>query len=365
MKYLFLVVLVSIAGYGHGQLTNRESKVIASLSKQLNDDLVTDNLHAGISAVLIKDGRVIWAGAFGYATTTSDKPADTTTIYRIGSLTKAFTATLLMQLVEEGKVGLDDPVEKYVPEVKNLQGYTPITLRQLASHTSGLKREPDMRGADVGPLDQWENKVLDCIPNTSFDSPPGTKYLYSNIGYAILGLALERASGVPYIQMVQQRIFTPLHMDDSYFMMPEEKMPRLAEGISNNKDGRVNLNLPVTELKGRGYRVPNGGIFSTPLDLSKFVLSLTGVNPLLKPGSLREMRMVPPGGEHYGLGIGITHSRQLNAIGHGGSVPGYTSEYLIEDYTAKGYGLILMRNINTGSTDLARVCHDVVETLAY
>ena len=89
---------------------------------------------------------------------------------------------------------------------------TIIILRQLASHTSGLQRGPDMPGADLGPVDQWESKLLSCIPYTSFNSNPGTLFQYSNIGYALLGLTLERASGIPYIQMVRQRIFTPLHI---------------------------------------------------------------------------------------------------------------------------------------------------------
>jgi CubicO group peptidase (beta-lactamase class C family) len=95
-----------------------------------------------------------------------------------------FTATLLLQLAEEGKVRLDDPVEKYLPEVKSIQGYgdqSKITLRELASHTAGLRREPDR---DEGPVDQWENMVLTCIPATSFDHLAGTGFLYS-MGYRI------------------------------------------------------------------------------------------------------------------------------------------------------------------------------------
>ena len=235
VKTLF-VALVPICAlivphqYCSGQGSSRDSNVIAEFGNQLNSDLKKDDIHGCISAAIIKNGKVIWAGAFGYATPNKDIVADSNTIYRIGSITKTFTAVILMQLVEERKVKLDDPVEKYLPEIKSLKGYsdkTIITLRQLASHTSGLERGPDKPGANRGPVDQWETKLLSCIPYTSFNSSPGISFHYSNVGYALLGLALERASGVSYIQMVQQRIFIPLHMDNTFFSVPEKRWPTL------------------------------------------------------------------------------------------------------------------------------------------
>jgi CubicO group peptidase (beta-lactamase class C family) len=249
LSFLFFPACLGLSLCSFGQLTPKETKVIAELSKNLNDDIRKDKLHGSISAAIIRKGQVIWAGAYGYSNMEKDTPADTGTIYRIASMTKTFTATLLMQLMAEGKVGLDDPADKYVPEIKSLPGYSnsrAFTLRQLASHTSGLNREPELPDASQGSTDQWEDKVLSCIPYTSFNSGPGEKFLYSNIGYALLGLALERASGVPYIQMVQERIFTPLHMDNSFFSVPADKRDRLAEGMNNKRDGAVNTSLPLS-----------------------------------------------------------------------------------------------------------------------
>ena len=170
-----------------------------------------------------------------------------------------------MQLVEERKVKLDDPVEKYLPEIKSLKGYsdkTIITLIQLASHTSGLEREPDMPGASLGPVDQWESKLLSGIPYTSFKTIPGTSFQYSNVGYALLGLTLERASGVPYIQMVQQRIFMPLHMDNTFFSVPENKMADLAEGFLSSKENLRNEYKRKPFIAG-GYRQHIGWLHRT------------------------------------------------------------------------------------------------------
>lgn len=363
IKYLALLFAILFYQLSFGQLSPKTSAVISMIGNQINSDLQKDNLHGSISVAVLKNDQVIWAGAFGYAKMEKEVPADTNNIYRIGSITKTFTATLLMQLVEEGKIKLDDPVESYLPEIKNLKDYdkySKITFRELASHTAGLKREPDLHGADVGPLDQWEQKVLACIPKTSYNSKPGEQFLYSNIGFAMLGLAISRATGVPYMQMVQQRILDPLHMTDTYFALPDDKLPRLAQGMSNGK-GEVNVDLPVRELKGRGYRVPNGGIYSTPRDLAKFAMSLMGKPALLNAKSRKQMQEVPPSGGKYGLGLILYKNADLDVIGHDGSVPGYTSEMAID--LPSGYAVILMRNYNVGSTNLAATAHLLLKVL--
>ncbi|MDN5288159.1 MAG: hypothetical protein JWR38_4433 [Mucilaginibacter sp.] len=346
------------------QLNPGIKPVVDEFGRELSARLNQENLHAGISVAVIKDNKVIWLTAYGFANSENDTPADTSTIYRIGSITKTFTAVVLMQLVQEGKIKLDDPVEQYLPEIKKLDGYADagkITFRQLASHTSGLKREPDVRNADVGPLDKWEEKLISCIPYTSFNSRPSEAFLYSNMGYALLGLALSRVTGVPYMQMVQQRILTPLHMNDTFFRLPDDKRTRLAEGISNNNKGTINAKLPLKEIEGRGYRVPNGGIFSTPSDLSKFVISLMGAPPLISAKSLNQMQEIPPGGRNYGLGLMLFDKNGSEIIGHNGSVPGYTSQFAIEKQS--GYAVILMRNYNIGNIDLERTAYQLLKLL--
>lgn len=355
MKFKYptpLLLLLLCTQISFAQLDPKLAPVIAAFGKRINDDLTKDNIHGSISVAIIKKDKVIWAGAFGYAAKDRDINADTANIYRIGSITKMFTAVLMMQLVEEGKIKLDDPVENALPEIKNLSGYAEagkLTYRQLASHTAGLKREPDMSGASTGPLEQWEDKLLKCIPRTGFVGKPGQQYLYSNMGFAMLGLALSRVTGVPYMQMVQERILNPLHMTDTFFALPDDKRGRLAEGMENS-DGKINVKLPVQELKGRGYRVPNGGIYSTPKDLAKFALALMGKATLLKPKSLREMQEIPDSGKTYGLGVMTFKKRDLNIIGHDGSVPGYTADLAIEQNS--GYAVILMRNYNKGETNM-------------
>lgn len=352
IRLILLANLIVFSQFSFGQLNSKIVPIVNQFGNQLSADIEKDNLQGSISVAILKNDRIIWSGAFGYANREKKISADTATIYRIGSITKTFTATLLMMMVEEGRLKLDDPVEKYLPEIKNLNGYLDvdkITFRQLASHTSGLKREPDVSGANNGAIALWENKVLSCIPNTSFNSKPGQEFLYSNIGYAILGLAISRAFGVPYIQMVQQKILTPLHMQDTFFELPKDKAVRLAEGLDNNT-GEVNTMLPKEEIEGRGYRVPNGGIFSTPRDLAKFIMIIGKKQSLLTNKSRRQMQVVPYSGKNYGLGLMVVSKRDIDAIGHNGIVPGYMAQFEIEQQS--GYAVILMRNYNKGSTNL-------------
>lgn len=354
--FVFISALIVPYHYCSAQGSSSDSSVIMQFADQLSNDIKRDDVHGSISAAIIKNGKVIWADAFGYKTRNKNIDADTNTIYRIGSITKTFTAVILMQLVEEKKVKLDDPVEKYLPEIKSIKGYsdkTIITLRQLASHTSGLSREPELPNASLGPVDQWENKLLSSIPYTSFKSNPGTGFQYSNIGYALLGLALERASGVPYIQMVQQRIFVPLHMKNTFFSVPENKIAELAEGFvsSGNTINEDFSSESVMDSTLGGYTVPCGGIYSTSVDLAKFVIALMGKTPLLESESIREMQIVPHGGSYYGLGLMLSRYKKTDFIGHGGLVRGYLTQFLIEKNNV--YAAILLRNYNIGKTNLA------------
>src|SRR5690606_19991025 len=135
------------------------------------------------------------------------------------------TALLLMQMAERGLVDLDDPVSKHLPEISGLAdpppGAAPVTLRMLASHTAGLVREPGLPGAASGPIQRWAEQVPRSIPTTGFLPPPCTEYAYSNIGYGILGLALSRAAGVPFMELMETLVFRPLGLESTFFVLED------------------------------------------------------------------------------------------------------------------------------------------------
>src|SRR5262249_45625710 len=145
-------------------------------------------------------------------------------------------------------------------------GASPPTMRQLASHTAGLVREPSLPNAAAGPIAQWEEKIIASIPTTRFDTVPGARYSYSNIGFAALGLAVSRAVGVPFMTLVTDGIFQPLGMQSSTYIIDDRLRSNLSVGVT--RGGGPD---PALEHQGRGYKVPNGGIYTTVGDLARFV----------------------------------------------------------------------------------------------
>jgi len=317
---------------------------------------VARNPIGSVTVGIVSGKQLIWTKSYGDADMEKKIPADADTVYRIGSITKMFTALMLEQLAETGKVHLSDPVEKYFPEIKQVKGAfpdaPPITLIQLATHTSGLGREPDdVAIATAGPVAEWEKTLIAALPHLKYDFEPGTRFSYSNIGYAILGAALSRAAGEPYVEYVPKHIFAPLGMTHSAMEWNAQMATHLAKGYQVMGPGKVDSDTPERENKnGRGYKVPNGAIYTTVSDLARFASFEMGLGPdaALKKASLdrfQRQTIVPADiGLTSGYGIGFQVDRRDGYVtfGHGGAVAGYTSALLIN--RAKGIGVVVFSN---------------------
>jgi CubicO group peptidase (beta-lactamase class C family) len=324
------------------------SKAIEQVDALAASEIAKDNIGS-ITIGVVSGGKLVWTKSYGYADTEKKAPANRDTVYRIGSITKQFTALMLLQLVEQGKVHLSDPVEKYLPEVKKLQnpfaGAPPITLIQLATHTSGLDREPDDEQMLYikGPVSEWEKKLIATIPLTRFINEPGTRYSYSNIGYAILGLALSRAAGEPYVEYIQKHILKPLGMDQTGFTLDERMKENRARGFLI-ENGKVDAEEPERqEREGNGWRVPNGRLYSTVGDLARFVAFELGeeqANVLSKKLLEANFERVNSAFSEftYGYGVGFQVRRRGNlvAIGHDGVLAGYQCSAWIDPKTRLG-----------------------------
>lgn len=333
--------------------------LIERLDAQAAAELAKDGV-GGLSVGVVHGGRLVWTKSYGLADAEGKLPAKDDAIYRIGSVTKSFTALMLLQLVQEGKVHLSDPVEKYLPEIAKLQGRPsgapPITLVQLATHTSGLDREPeDTETYLKGPVAGWEKVLLAALPHTHFAFEPGTRYSYSNVGYAILGVALSRAAGQPYTEYIEQRIFQPLGMTDSSFEPRKETRARLATGYLS-EDEKVDAETPRREHEGRGYKVPNGAMYSTVADLARFVAFELGGGPesVLKKENLETsfeqiVASDPQLARGYGLGLQVIRRGEAVLTGHSGGVAGYEAQMFFE--RSSGTGVVILRNAVGGSFD--------------
>jgi CubicO group peptidase (beta-lactamase class C family) len=345
-------------------------RVIDSFDKQLQDEHLSDTVGS-LSAIVFIGNKIAWSRAFGKADNEKGIDAGVNTVYRIGSISKTFTAYLMMLLVQDGTIGLDEPVAKYLPEIRRLKwgagiDTSKITFRELASHTGGLAMEPGLWGAAAGPIGEWENKVLSSIPTTDVTFSPGTKYSYSNIGYGMLGLALSRAAHQPFMQMVEDRIFEPLHMTSSFYIIPPGDEGRVAVGYHRNGFGMPDGEVAKAEYAGRGYKVPNGGIFTTTGDLARFIMAQYSDSGRLAKKYREMMQTIQTPGERmygYGLGLNIIYPGDGSKIaGHDGSVAGYTA-FMVFSPGSKA-GAIVMRNCDYGTERIPGEVAKVVEELA-
>ncbi|TVP57439.1 MAG: class A beta-lactamase-related serine hydrolase [Gemmatimonadales bacterium] len=345
-------------------------EAIAAFRDQLRRDVAEDNV-GGITAAVVVGDRMIWAEGFGWADRERGIPAAVESIYRIGSISKPVTAIVLAQLADRGVLDLDDPVARHLPEAvafdDPLAGPEAVTFRRLATHTAGLIREPRLEGAASGPIEEWEAKVLESIPATGFLAEPGERVSYSNIGFGTLGLALGRAEGHSFMDQVVEGIFEPLGMRSSTFVVPSELETLLAVGYQNRSDGSLNAEGPAREHRGRGYKVPNGGVYSTVGDMARLIAAMSGragESLMREEMRLEMLRRQTPGDEASGYGLGWNvrvRDDGRSFVGHGGSVAGYTAHMVFEPES--GIGVILLRNYNSGATNLGSVATDLLNGL--
>ena len=369
------LLVAAIGVLGQSVLVSAQSpsrdEALTAFSRQLRADVAADDV-GGIVAGVMVDGDLVWAQAFGWADRDAHTPMSTASISRTGSISKSVTAVLMMRLLDEGVIGLDEPVERYLPAFASVKDRRvdaqPVTFRHLASHTAGLIREPQWPDAVVGPIELWDKRIVESLPLTAYDTVPGARYQYSNIGFGTLGLALAKAAGRPFMEMVRTEVLEPLGMTGSEFVVAGAKLEaRLAAGYVIGQDGSIDGGQPAREHAGRGYKVPNGGVYSTVADLGRFMGAMSGVPGLriLSEESRQEALSIqtpenPNRG--YGLGFSVQIDEQGRKIAsHGGSVAGYTA-HMAFDPKAR-IGVVLLRNYGRGSTNLGTATQGLVAQL--
>ena len=368
-KALLLLLPLAACAPDGPRMPDEWLPALEAFGERIAADVEADGVGA-ITVALARDGEVLWSGAYGWADPEAGVPATRETIYRTGSISKSVTAVLMAILADAGTVTLETPLAELVPEIEAFQdrpeGADP-SLRQVASHTAGFAREPGLSGAATGPVEGWTARILESIPTTRYRTPPGTEYSYSNIGFGILGFALERAAGEPFMTQVESRIFEPLEMTGSTFVIGDALQPRLSRGHANGRDGQVNTERPALEHAGRGYKVPNGGVYSTVDDMAAFAAAVMGRGgrSLLSDEMRAEVLSVqtpedPESG--YGLGFSISTVDGRVFAGHGGSVSGYTAHLLFEPAT--GLTAVLLRNYNRGQTSLGGAARELLVGLS-
>jgi D-alanyl-D-alanine carboxypeptidase len=286
------------------------------------DDLVAAEMQKqhipGLSIAIVKDGKVIKAKGYGLANIETNTPASPETVYKIASVSKQFIATGIMLLVQDGKLSIEDKISKY------LEGTPPtwkeITIRHLLTHTSGIPREAP--GFD--PLKIQPN--ADVI-KTSYPLPlrftPGEKWEYCNVGYFALAEIIRKVSGKPWTDFLADRVFNPVGLTATRATTTTDLVPNRAGGYTWTGSKWRNA---------ENYRAvrPSGAFLSTVVDLAKWDLALSSESPLTKaardhmwtPVILTSGKTSP-----YGFGWSLNPVKGHKQIHHGGSLPGFRSEF--------------------------------------
>jgi len=291
------------------------------------DDLAEKHLKRnnapGLSLAVLKEGAVIKAKGYGVANLELKVPATAETVYQLASVTKQFTATGVMLLVEEGKVRLTDPIGKHVKGLPD--AWSNITVRHLLSMTSGLKDYLSIVPPKRGREDFTYEQIVDLIRDEPVNFAPGERYQYSNSNYILLAMLIRSITGKPYDGFLAEKVWGPLGMRATQRDNPSDVIPNRA-GLyewQSNKFENVRFLSPTLWNNG------DGGLISTVLDLGKWDAALYG-DRILSRATLEQMWSPQKlnNGEHsdYGFGWESGTIRGHHMIGHGGGRPGTATQ---------------------------------------
>ena len=314
-----------------------------------------DQRLPSITAAVLRDGELVWETAVGAADVREHREATPDTQYRLGSITKTFTAAAIMQLRDEGKLDLEDTLDKHVEGAAHAP-----TLRRLLSHTSGLQRETHddawlhAHFADVPEL-------LETLDRAEQVLPPGARFHYSNLAFALLGIVVERVAGTPYTQYVEQRLLQPLGLTRTTF---EPQVPAATGYLVQPYVDGVWNEAPVAT----GAWIAAGQMWGTVRDLCRWASFLGDPDEaVLKKETVEEMRTVQSIDDHlrwtggYGLGLMLRRDGERVLAGHGGSMPGFIAGMYVSP--TEKIGAATLTNSSTAvlgdlTVKLVAVTHD-------
>ena len=346
---------------------DRLAKLTAAFPEvdRLMRDFVSRSNVPGAAWGIIVDGKVVHVSVHGLRDVKSGAAVDTSTVFRIASMSKSFAALSILQLRDAGRLSLEDPAERYVPELRTLKYPTSdspkITIRHLLSHSEGFPEDNPWGDQQLSATDaQLSAMIRKGIP---FSTAPGTAYEYSNFGFAILGRIVANVSGMPYPRYLQQRVLRPLGMTSTTLQAADVPPTRLAHGY-RRQDGEW---LEEPQLPDGAFG-PMGGMLTSIADLGRWVALMLDAFPArdgaeqypVRRSSVREMQQVTryngatavrsadgtlalsAGG--YGYGLGIRQTCLFGAsVSHSGGLPGFGS--LMRWLPEHGVGIVALGSL--------------------
>jgi CubicO group peptidase (beta-lactamase class C family) len=325
MRRIGIALLLAAAGLA--QDVSRMDQVVQSY--------VSDKKFMG-SVLVARGGEVLLSKGYGSANLEWNIPNSPATKFRLGSVTKQFTAASILLLEERGKLKTDDPVKKFMADAPT--AWDKVTIFHLLTHTSGIPSFtgfPDYKSQEATAT--TPQKLVARFRDKPLDFQPGEKWSYSNSGYVLLGYLLEKVSGESYDKFVQQNIFGPLGMKDSGYDSNSAIIPRRAAGYAKGKDdapenaGFIHMSIPFSA----------GALYSTTEDLLRWEQGLFG-GKLLSAASLA--KMTTPFKEDYASGVGVRTVSGHKVIDHGGGIEGFNT--FLAYYPEDKLTVVALSNLN-------------------
>ena len=317
-------------------------------------------LSAGIegTVLLARRGEVLLVKGYGLANREHGVPNKPETKFRLGSITKQFTAAAILQLQGKGKLKVSDSISKYLPSAP--AAWSGITIHHLLTHTSGIPSYTDdkafrerMRERSDSPL-----TVIRRFRDLPLQFDPGTQFRYNNSGYFLLGVIIEQVAGLPYDEYLRREIFAPLQMSDTGYDRADTILKDRASGYSKKKDSGQMVNAAFLDM-GQPYAA--GSLYSTVLDLYRWDRALYTSNVL--SDSSRAAAFAPISlewyeGTRYGYGWGISRLKGKKSVGHEGHISGFSTVILraVEDDAV----VIILSN-QEGVTSIGKTGRELLE----
>jgi CubicO group peptidase (beta-lactamase class C family) len=320
------IVLVFVATSCFAQDPARMDEVVQSY--------VRDKTFMG-TVLVARGGDVVLSKGYGSANLEWNVPNSPVTKFRLGSLTKQFTAASILLLVERGKLMLEDPIRKYIPDAP--AAWDKITIFNLLTHTSGIPSFtslPEYKSLQL--VEAPVAKTIATVRDKPLDFPPGEKMSYSNSGYLVLGYVIERVTGGSYAQFVTDNIFTPLGMKDSGYDSNTTIIPRRAAGYTPSAAGPINAGFIHMSIPHAA-----GALYSTTEDLLRWEQSLFG-GKLISAASLA--KMTTPFKNDYAFGLTVQTVSGRKVIHHGGGIDGFNT--FLAYYPDTKVTIAVLANIN-------------------
>jgi CubicO group peptidase (beta-lactamase class C family) len=289
------------------------------------------------TALVARGNQVLFSKGYGFADLEWDVPNTPTTKFRLGSVTKQFTAASILLLEERGKLNVSDPVKKYMPDAP--AAWDKMTIFHVLTHTAGIPNFTSFPDYEkLAPFPATPAQLVARFRDKPLDFAPGEQFSYSNSGYVLLGYLIEKIAGESYEKFVRENIFTPLGMSDSGYDSNSAIIPRRASGYALGPGGYENagfihMSIPLSA----------GALYSSTEDLLKWEQGLFG-GKVLKPASLE--KMTTPFKSNYAFGLGVETIGGHKLISHSGGIQGFVTE--LEYYPDDKLTVVVLENVSPG-----------------